>query len=344
MSKVFRQAAAEIKAGRLFSVYLLVGTEEYGKKKFLDLLCSTVVDPSMAEFNYDQLQASEIKAVAVLDKAGMLPMMADRRLIIVEGCDKWLKNDLTVLTKYLESVNDKTCLVLQFEAADNRKKLFKMQSREIRRLDFVRPKRWELAEYIGELVVDMKLRLNNDAVNLVAEMVGDDLTKVYQELEKLSLYKLGSNEITTEDVNLLMGRTRHVTRWELNEFIGRRDLGATLIKMHDILDSGEEPISLLSTVNGYIRQLFVAKALATRGVRDRGQVGQVLGVPPKIAQDIMNSQKSYSDPELRQAFALLKETDIRLKSYAMNRRLLLDHLVASIVQPGPLSPPPFNRR
>ncbi len=339
MSKAWKSVARELEAGRVAPVYLAVGDEEWGRKKFLDLLKKTVVDPSMADFNFDQLHANEIKAVEVLDKAGQLPMMADRRLIFVEGCEAWKKTDLDAVTLYYDHVNEKTVLVLQFQAADQRKKIFRAKSPMVRRLDFLKPKRWELNDYIGDLVADMNLRMNREAVALIAEMVGDDLTKVHQELDKLSLYKMGSNEILAEDVAKLMGRTRHVTRWELNDFIGKRDLNGTLVKLNDILDSGEEPIGLLSAVNMYLKQLLVTKALMLKGIRDRGTVGRALGVPPRIAENLMAQQKSYSGPELRRAFKLMKETDHRLKSSRMNRRLLLDHLLTQILIPSPLSPP-----
>ena len=339
MSKVWRTAEREIRDGRIAPVYLIVGDEAWGKKKFLDLLKSTVVDPSMSEFNFDQLQANETSAVAVIDKARVLPMMADRRMIVVDGCEQWKKKDQEALVRYFEEANEQCVLVLLFLAADQRTKLFRTRSPAVRRFDFLKPKRWELNEYIRDLTVEMKLKLNGEAIALVAEMVGDDLTQVHQELEKLSLYKMGSNEILPGDVTRLMGRTRHVTRWELNEYIGKRDLSGTLMKMHDILDSGEEPIGLLSAINLFIKQLLVVKALMVRGIRDQGTVARELGLPNRIAGILITQQKSYSGYELRRAFKLLKETDRRLKSAGMNRRLLLDHLLTQILAPGPLSPP-----
>lgn len=344
MSKVFKSIARELNAGSILAVYIVVGDEEWGKSKFLKLLKKVAVDPSMMEFNFDLLQANETKGLQVVDKAGMLPMMADRRLILVEGCEVWKKKDLDAITKYVEKPNESTTLVLLFNNADQRKKIFKISNANVMKLSFLRPKRWELNDFIAELVRDMKLRMNNEAIELIAELVGDDLTKVHQELEKLTLYKLGSNEISSQDVELLMGRTRQVTRWELNDFIGRRDLGATMTKMHDIMDCGEEPISLLSAINNCIKQLMGAKTLMTRGVRDKSRIASALGVPPKIAESLMEQQKSYSDPELRRAFLLMKDTDFRLKSSGMNRRLIMDHLISQILLPSELSPPQIRRR
>lgn len=336
--KAWKDAARDISAGKVPALCLLVGEEEWSRRKFLTHLKNTLVDESMIDFNYDHFSAESIKAMEVTDKARMLPMMADHRLILVENCDHWKAKDNNALVKYCDNLNDQTCLVLVYKSAGNRK-IFKTKKAGILRIDFNKPKPWELNDYIRELAVDMKLKIAPNAIAVIAEMAGDDLAKVHQELEKLSLYKLGSNEITAADAELLMGRTRHVTRWELNDFIGKRDMGAALVKMHDIFDSGEEPIGLLSTINMFLKQLMTVKALMARGKKDRGEIARVLRVPPRVAEGLLSQQKNYSTYELRRAFKLMKETDFRLKSAGMNRRLILDQLLTQVMHRSAHSPP-----
>jgi len=344
MSKVYKAAVRELEAGQLALVYIVIGDEEWSRDRFLKLLKSKVVDPEMADFNFDQLVANETKGQVAVDKACELPMMSDRRMVMVTDCEKWKAKDLDAVTKYLASPNEQACLVMLFTSADRRRKLFQNRSKAVRTLEFARPKSWELNETIRDLASDMKLRLNEEAVTCIADLAGDDLAKVQRELDKLSLYKMGSSQINKEDVEALMGRTRHVTRWELNDYIGKRDLGGALIKMHAIIASGEDPIGLLSAVNMHIKRLFTVKALLMKGIKDHKMIAQAVGVPPRIAGNLVDQQRSYSDCEMRAAFKLMRETDIRLKSAAMNKKLLMDHLITQIMVIGPLSPPRPRRR
>ncbi len=339
MSKVYKSAVRDLEAGQLASVYLVIGDEEWSRERFLKLLKSKVVDPEMADFNYDQLVANETKGQVAVDKACELPMMSDRRMVMVTDCEKWKAKDLDAVTKYLADPNDQACLVLLFTSADKRRKLFQSRSKAVRSLEFARPKSWELNDTIRDLALDMKLKLTQEAVVMIADLAGDDLAKVSRELEKLSLYKLGSSQITKDDVEALMGRTRHVTRWELNDFIGKRDLGGALLKLHAIIASGEDPIGLLSAVNMHIKRLFTVKTLLMKGIKDNGMIAQAVGVPPRVAGNLVDQQRAYSDCEMRAAFKIMRDTDIRLKSAAMNKKLLLDHLLTQIMAIGPLSPP-----
>jgi len=342
MSRAFNEIAREIEGGKIEPVYLVVGDEAWSRGRFLELLKKTLVDPDMAEFNFDLMQATAVSGVQATDQASQMPMMADRRLVIVEECEKWKVKDLDAVTKYLEDPSGQACLVLLFTSADKRRKLFSRKSKA-RVIEFVRPKPWELEGTIRELAREMKLQLEDEAIMLVADLAGDDLAKVWRELDKLSLFKMDGAKITAGDVEALMGRTRHVTRWELNDFIGKRDLAGALIKMHAILGSGEDAIGLLSTVNMHIRRLFAVKALMRKGIKDRNQIGGVVGVPPRIAGNLIEQQRAFSDWELRKAFTLMRETDLRLKSAAMNKNLLLDHLLSRIIARGPMSPPQKRR-
>lgn len=344
MSKTLRNALRDINAGKLAPVVIITGDEDWAKGKVLRAIKKAVIDPGMADFNFDQFRAEDISGTDVVDKAGQLPMMADRRLVVVEHGEAWKAAELKVITKYLDDINEKTCLVLMFSSADRRRKLFQNKSNKVCYWDFPRPRRWELNDYISALAADQKIKLDRQAIALVAELAGDDIARVHCELEKLSLYKLDGGAITIEDVEQLMGRTRQVTRWELGEFLGKRDLGGALMKVHAILDSGEEPISLLSAVSMCFKQLFVVKALMMKGIKDQQRIAPVLGVPPRIAGDLIAQQKNYSDWELRRAFTSLRKADFRLKSAGINRALIIDDLVAEILMPSRYTPPAVARR
>lgn len=343
MTSLHLKLQKELEAGKIANNYVLRGDEFWGKERFIEALRKTVVDPGMEDFNFDQLSASDIRGIQVADKAAMLPMMTDRRLIVITDCVKWGEKDINAISAYLKQPNESTILVLDAEGVDKRRKLFQ-HKKTTEYLEFLRPKPWELERYIQDIVRERGLKLVGDAVALVAEMVGDDIAKVHSELDKLALYKLGTNEITPDDVAALMGRTRAVTRYELNDFIGNRDLSGALMRINDITTSGETAIALLSSIGIYLRQLYQVKLVVSKGMNDRSQVGQMMGLPPNIAAKLISKQRSYSNAELRRALELLAQADYRLRSSRLSARLILDELICSILQPGPLSPPSFQKR
>lgn len=344
MNKELKATLAKIEQGQIASTYVIVGEDSWSRDKLIKELKLKLIDPSMADFNFEHLNAAENKGVAVVDKAGMMPMMAGKRMLVVDACDKWGANDQKALAEYLKDPVDSCCLVLCFESSDRRRKIFQSKHPAVLYLSFKQPRPWELPDYIRGLSAEKGLKPTPGAVAMIAEMAGEDLTRVFGELEKLSIYKMGEPKVDEDDVAALLGKTRHVTRWELGDFIGKRDLAGALRKAHEIMDGGEDPMSLLSVVNNQMKKLFAVKVIMTKGIRDKFQVAEAIGLPPKIAGDLMKAQSSYTMVELRAAFNLMRETDYRIKSVAMDRKLLIDHLLSQIIQPGDWSPPKFRSK
>lgn len=324
--------------------HCLGGDEPYRRDQFLIRLRAEVLGPGGEDFNYLALEAAGSHPSTIVDEANCLPMMADARLVRVNGAENLDAKALKILATYAQSPNPSTCLVLVFQGSmEKARKAF--QGCQVSFREFLRPKPWELVGQIQELAREAGLRLKAGAAQALAELIGDDLQKLAGELEKLSLFK-GGAEISADDVSALMGRTRLVTRWELQALIGSRDLVGALAKCQDILSGGEEPIALLSAIVQYLRQLFRTKMLMKSGVSEKGAMASALRLPPKIAGDLMAQQASYSEVELRECFHKAQRCDLMLKSSRLQRGLLLDQLLAAMISPGSFSPPkrPAGRR
>jgi len=320
---------------------IVTGDERYARDRFLSDLQRTLLGDEPDDFNKEVCSAKLVNASDVIDMANQMPMMADWRLIIVEACEQWKAPDWKIVRRYAESPSQSSCLVLILEGGRKSSRSLPRASKVVKRMKFTRPKPWELVAKIAEMARDMDLKLNRSGAEMVAELSGDDLAKVASDLEKLGLYRLGES-IGKDDVAALLGRTRHVTRWELGKLIGQRDLGAALVKAQDILDSGEDVIPLLGSVGYTLRQLIEVKALVVKGVKAPG-IASALGVPPKIARDLISYQHRYSDYELRRAFDLLRESDVKTKSARLDRRLILLRFLARVVAVGRWSPPKVRR-
>lgn len=332
---------ADLKAGKLDPVYVLAGNEQWSRRKIIDALTRTVVDPSMADFNFERHSGKETKGRVVVDAAGTLPMMAERRLVIVDETEKWLKADWDALKAYAADPSESTCLLIDLGSAKLRPWMNSLKTVTV--IKVPRPKPWELADFIAQLAADQSLTLSREASEMLAEYAGDELEKVERDLEVLAIYKGGDGRIEGEDVAALLGRTRTVTQWELNELIGSRDLAGALIKTGDILASGHEPIALLAVLVRYVHQLWQVKALITAGVRQRTEIAQAIGLPPRVAGDLMTQQRRFSNVELRQAYQRLAASDVALKSSRLKRDLILSAAVTKLIHRERFAPPTTKR-
>src|ERR1051326_2799398 len=92
MPKVsFESFSRQLKAGTIPPAVYLYGEEDVLKDEVLRAILDRVVDPGMRDFNYDQRSASQLDPEAVETLCNTLPMMADRRLVVIRKVETWQK-------------------------------------------------------------------------------------------------------------------------------------------------------------------------------------------------------------------------------------------------------------
>ena len=96
----------------LAPVYLLHGEEPFLIERFVEALKAIAVSGPMGSFNYSRKKASEVTGAQVVAEVKSLPMMAARRLVIVDDVEKLRAADMEVLAAYLDGPVTEACLVL----------------------------------------------------------------------------------------------------------------------------------------------------------------------------------------------------------------------------------------
>ena len=105
-------------------VYLLHGPQRFLIDKLVARLKDLVVDGPMADFNISRHKTGATTGSEIVAEARAVPMMASRRLVVVEDVHKMKGTDMEVLDAYLAKPVNETCLVLVGEKFDLRRGMF----------------------------------------------------------------------------------------------------------------------------------------------------------------------------------------------------------------------------
>ncbi len=96
------------------AAYYLLGTEDVLKEEAIGDLLDRVIDPGLRDFNLDQIQASQIEPDALADLCSTLPMMAERRVVIIRGVEAWKRKTRAkkAAVAYLSNPAPETVLIM----------------------------------------------------------------------------------------------------------------------------------------------------------------------------------------------------------------------------------------
>lgn len=303
---------------RQFSpVYLLTGEENY----YIDLLTSKfeeeILDEAERDFNFTTLYGLETNAKEICSFAKQYPMMSEKRLIVVKEFQQMDKKELSSLSFYVEKPLDSTILVF----VNKNKTIDKKFSDKVNKsgIIFESAKLYEnkVIPWIDKYVRDKGFSIENSATNLIFECLGNNLQKIANEIDKMSINLKEGTQITQSDVANHIGVNKDYNIFELQNAIGK--LNHT--KINRIVDyllsnTNENPIqAMLPNLFAYFVKIAMVSQLKDK---TNESVVSAIGVSPYFAKDYIYASQIFSLEKIYQNIEIIKDYDLKTKGLGSN--------------------------
>lgn len=313
----------------LDAVYVLHGSERLLIERAVDAIRAAVDSTGAPGFNVDLFDGKGLEAAAVVSAAQTLPMMADRRLVLVRHVDAMTPTEQANLASYVEDPGETTCLVLTAEKLDGRGKLVKAAKKRGALIEGKPLRGRELREFVRSEAAARDHSIAPQAVEALIEAVGEDLAAIDDALERLSLFIGPGQRIDADAVLTCVTRTRVESIWSLVDAIGLRDARQGVAAAQSLLDDREPPLRLLAMVARQLRIVARMREALSEGLRPQEAAGRA-GAPPFKARDLTESARRFTADSLGRAFALIAETDRALKSSKRPPEVILQNAVLEL--------------
>lgn len=338
--------------------YVFHGDDEFGSAEELSRLRAKLAggDPAMAELNTTILDGKGLTLGELRHVCDAIPFMADRRLVIVNGllsrlasgrqlrgratskAEGGARNEslLKDLIAYLPVLPPTTRLIfVESKTLQTSHPVLRLVAKEGKAIGaysklFTRPKEGDLPGWILRRTKTKAGAISSEAAVMLAELGGNDLRLLDQEIDKLVLYVDG-RQITTEDVQALVSHAREMSIFDLVDCVGRRQTDRALRLLHQLLDDGAAPLYLLTMLARQVRILIQVKELRAQGLGPREIAGR-LKLHPYVAEKGCAQAQNFAMAQLEAAYQQLVQTDWRLKTGQMPENLALDVLIVGLTR------------
>jgi DNA polymerase III subunit delta len=320
----------ELKGGKLRPVYLLWGPETLLVDRALAEIERQALQGAMVAFNCDRFRARDAGAAEVAAAAQTLPMMAERRLVVVKELEAWRVEEQEKLVSYLESPAPSTCLVLVAEEVDARRKMAKAVQAKGAAVEFKHPYPNQLPALIKEMAGTHGKGLETDAVELLIELKGNNLQMLEQELEKLALYVGDQKTITREHVAESVADTKLSVVFEFTDAVGERDAEKALRVFRRMMETGEAPLAVLGMVARHFRLIWKIQALQQER-KAPAEIAREAGLNPYILEKTYLPQvRNFRAADLGRQSSAIADLDFALKSSSGDREALFERTVIEL--------------
>jgi len=305
----------ELKDKNYHPIYFLYGDEPY----YIDLISNYIAENTLTEaeksFNQTILYGKDSDGPGVINAARRFPMMSDKQVIIVKEAQEL--RDIDSLEHYVDKPLISTILVInyKYKKPDKRKKVFKLLTGKT--LSFESKKLYDnqIPGWITAYISGRNYRIQPKAASLLAEFLGNDLSKITNEIDKLMIV-LGDREntITSEHIEKNIGISKDYNQFELQKALGTRDV----VKANRIINyfaQNQKTNHITQTISSlyyYFSKLLVLYYLKDRS---RQNVASVLKVNPFFVNDYLEAARNYRPARVAEIISILRDYDMRSKGY-----------------------------
>ena len=309
-------------------VYVIIGDDDQ-EKSALSQLASDLVEDELRAFNVERLYGTDKSTTAlnIVDAANMLPMLGDRRVIVVLRADALLKPKRRkagdeeeegaeeapmasdALTAYVAKPEPMTTLVLVADDIDRSRKLGKALIKHAAIVECwgLKPgkevKGWDLPNvaraaqaWVKKQAAEAGKQVDAAGVVLLAERAGTDIGRLRGDWQRVLLYAGDRATITREDVAEVVSPETSQDDWAVTNAIERGDAATALRQLGLAFDGGAVPQMMIGQLGWWVRSKL-----------------------PTIAP-----------ARVRPAVDALLRTDLELKSSTGEPRVLLERLVVEL--------------
>ncbi|MER3317099.1 DNA polymerase III subunit delta [Flagellimonas lutimaris] len=333
MDKV-KEIVSEINNGNPKPIYFLMGEEPYYIDRISQYIANNVLTEDEKGFNQMVLYGKDTSVDEVVANAKRFPMMAQYQVVIVKEAQH-LSRTIESLVSYAENPQPTTILVLcyKYKKLDKRKKLYKTIKKSGELFESKKLYENQVADWIRRTLAGKKYKISPKSCVMLVEFLGTDLSKISNELDKLTLIVPVTTEITPELIEEHIGISKDFNNFELKKAIGERNVK----KASRIIDYfAQNPKDNPFVVTITLLNTFFTQLLQYHGLNDHspGNVAKILGVNPYFVNEYVVAAKNYPMKRVSGIISSLRTLDLKGKGVGasnMAQADLLKELLYEIV-------------
>jgi DNA polymerase-3 subunit delta len=295
---------------RFKPVYWLEGEEDYFIDEVVAYAENHILAEAEAAFNLSVFYGKDADWAAVINACRRYPMLAERQVVLLKEAQQM--RDIDKLEAYIEHPQPSTVLVVSYKEkkVDGRSRLAKVLKERGEILSTKKLYDNQLPEWAQEVIHRKGHRITPRGLALLVDHIGNDLSRIASEVDKLSVNIPKSKEITEDDIESYVGISKEYNVFELQNALARRDLAAC-IRIIQYFDANPKagPIQMvLPALYNFFSKVY--QVLGLPGASDK-DTASALGVNPFFLKDYRHAARLYQYDGVERVLLLLHQYNLK---------------------------------
>ncbi|MCJ7729260.1 MAG: DNA polymerase III subunit delta [Sedimentisphaerales bacterium] len=328
-----------------------------GEPTLVNAKCTELVDrlvsPQEKTTGLWVADADKVTISEVLDELRTLPFLSKKRVVVLRNADKFISargqqddqdeedeqdkqdgqgapagsSNRQLLEKYFENPCPTGILVLTVSKWDGKTRLAKKLPEVGTLIEAKPPKAAELPRRLINYARDAYNKgLDYGAAQLLVELAGDNLPRLYTEVDKLAAYSANEKSITTAHVESLVGHNRLFDAFKVIDACLQKNIAQAVERLRSMFEADKSTeYTVVGAFAYHFRRLFAAKKMLQEGYSQNDIVGKLRMWYNKESQFTL--LKRLSLKQIGDQIQQLAETDYAIKKGLAQPRIAIELLV-----------------
>ncbi|MBQ1176450.1 MAG: DNA polymerase III subunit delta [Paludibacteraceae bacterium] len=296
-------------------IYVLMGEEPYYINKIVEALEANILSEDEKMMNLTVRYGNDVKSNKngdivghIINDAQRYPMMSEYQVVILKEAQTVDKKDVfDKLQFYLQKPQPQTILIIayKYDTIDRRKKW--MQVADQMGVVFESKKLYEnqVEQFIQEQLRQHQLQMDTDAVRMLLELAGSDLSLIESIVQKFSILLTDKKNITAELLEKTTGMSKKYSTFELQDAL----IAGNVVKANQIILHTNEPIQrIIATLFTYFANLMSYLYMA-----DKSRAAELLRIQPWALRNYEAGARRFSKMQTFKIIGYLREYDGKSK-------------------------------
>lgn len=324
---------SDLKKRNYKPVYWLEGEEEFFIDQVIHYAEHNLLSENEAGFNLTIFYGRDCSWPDLINTCRKYPMFSDLQVVILKEAQ--VMKDIEKLESYIEKPLVSTLFFVAYKGKkiDGRTKLAKLLKDRSVLLTTRKLYDNELPGWISELIKSKGYSITSKALVLLIDHIGNDLSRLNNEVDKLVLNLHNRKNITEDDIETFVGISKEFNVFELQQAIASKDLyKAIRIVQYFEANPKAAPLQLIfpSLYNYFSKVQMIYSVPA----RDEKTVASAIGVSSYFVRDYLQTAMKFSNQEVEKVLLLLHQYNLKkigINDAGNDDAMLLKEMVVKMI-------------
>ena len=290
-------------------LYWLEGEEDFFIDQVSNYAERHLLDEAERGFNLTILYGKDTDWSTVINACRRYPMFAERQVVILKEAQAM--RDLLKLEPYIDNPLASTVFVVAHKQGkiDGRSKLAKLIKEKGVLLSTKKLYDNQLPGWVEVYVKELGRAISQKAGILLVDHIGNDLSRIANEIDKLLVNLPGDKKIDEGDIEKYVGISKEYNVFELQNAVGQKDFTKVMrIVQYFAANPKAGPVQMVIPA----LYNFFSKVNLVFGVKGgEKEIAATLGVHPFFVKDYMAAARQYGAEGAEKAILLLHNYNLR---------------------------------